>query len=93
MRVKVLEFDGYVDGYDREVTGNVIIDGADFEFILSTDNGMTSIYIIDANKCFASAEDADELADELGLVGFANYILYDEILSAVCEEYSLGDAN
>jgi hypothetical protein len=91
MKVKVLEFDGYVDGRDREVTGVVNIDGADFKFILSTDDGMTSIYITDANGCFASAEDNDELADELGLTGFDDYEVYDEILSAVCEEYSLAD--
>ena len=91
MRVKVLEFDGYVDGRDREVTGVVNIDSVEFNFILSTDDGMTSIYITDANKRFASAEDNDELVDELGLIGFDDYEVYDEILSAVCEEYSLDD--
>ena len=91
MRVNVLGFDGYVNGRDREVTGVVNIDGADFKFVLSTDDGMTSIYITDANGCFAAADDADELVDELGLSGFDEYELYDEILSAVCEEYSLAE--
>ena len=91
MRVNVLGFDGYVNGRDREVTGFVNIDGADFKFDLSTDDGMTSIYISDANDCYAAADDADELADELGLSGFDEYEVYDEILSAVCEKYSLAE--
>jgi hypothetical protein len=91
MRVKVLEFDGYVEGCDREVTGIVNIDGVDFEFTLSTYDGMTSIYITDDNGCCASAEDNDELVDELGLLGFADCEVYDAILCVVCEKYSLAD--
>ena len=83
--VKIVEIsNGWVDGMDREVNGLVEINGAVFNFELSTDDGMTSIYVKDENDCVASAEDADELADELGLQ-FDDEELYDDILNACIE--------
>jgi hypothetical protein len=83
--VKIVEIGiGWVEGMDREVNGLVEINGAVFNFELSTDDGMTSIYVKDENDCVASAEDADELADELGLQ-FDNEELYDDILNACIE--------
>ena len=83
--VKIVEIsNGWVEGMDREVNGLVEINGAVFNFELSTDDGMTSIYVKDENDCMASAENADELADELGLQ-FDDEDLYDDILTACIE--------
>ena len=90
--VKIVEIsNGWVEGMDREVNGLVEINGAVFNFELSTDDGMTSIYVKDENDCMASAENADELADELGLQ-FDDEDLYDDILTACIElGYELED--
>ena len=90
-RVKVLEFDGYVNGKERDVTGDVEIDGKEFNFVLTTEDGLTSITICDVRGGYALADDAEDLADELGLSGFDDDDVYDEILSAVCEKYSLAE--
>ena len=90
-RVKVLEFDGYVNGKERDVTGDVEIDGKEFNFVLTTEDGLTSITICDVRGGYALADDAEDLAVELGLSGFDEYEVYDEILSAVCEKYSLAE--
>lgn len=90
--VKIVEIgNGWVDGMDREVNGLVEINGAVFNFELSTDDGMTSIYVKDENDCVAPADDADELADELGLQ-FEDDELFDDILTACIDlGYALED--
>ena len=46
MKVEILDMNGcWVDGRDRGAEGRVEINGVEFNFDLTTEDGMTSIYI------------------------------------------------
>jgi len=69
------------DGYDRYVEGYYNVDNNNvYKFELETDDGFTSINLIDGDA-FINLEDADSLL-EFG-IEYNDAELYDEILSFV----------
>mgnify|MGYP001254544046 CR=1 FL=1 len=93
MKVEILDMNGgWVDGRDRGVEGRVEIDGVEFNFDLTTEDGMTSIYINKEenlqydNKSYvdASLEDDEDLF-MLYDISDEDLVIYDTILDAVCD--------
>ena len=72
MKIEILE----LEGRRRNGNGVVSIDGVEYNFDLKTDDGMTSIYLIDGDNRY-NLEDDDDL-EEIGIED--GYEIYDEII-------------
>ena len=91
MKVEILDMNGcWVDGRDRGAEGRVEINGVEFNFDLTTEDGMTSIYInkkdneIWDNRSYVDA--SLECDEDLGMYGISEedgIWIYDEILEHV----------
>ena len=93
MKVEILDINGgWVDGRDRGAEGRVEIDGVEFNFDLTTEDGMTSIYInkkdneIWYNRSYVDASlECDEDLDMYDISEDEGEEIYDAILDAVCD--------
>tara|TARA_B100000073_G_C23313788_1_gene403858 strand:- start:24 stop:329 length:306 start_codon:yes stop_codon:yes gene_type:complete len=91
MKVEILDMNGcWVDGRDRGAEGRVEINGVEFNFDLTTEDGMTSIYInkkdneIWDNRSYVDASlECDEDLDMYGISEEDGIWIYDEILEEV----------
>ena len=91
MKVEILDMNGcWVDGRDRGAEGRVEINGVEFNFDLTTEDGMTSIYInkkdneIWDNRSYVDASlECDEDLDMYGISEEDGIWIYDEILEHV----------
>ena len=73
--------DGY-DGFERHVTGNIDLGGNNvYKFELETDDGFTSIHLIDGDA-FINLEEEDD-CEQFGLTEDDGIEIYDEILDFV----------
>ena len=97
MKVEILDMNGcWVDGRDRGAEGRVEINGVKFNFDLTTEDGMTSIYINkeenflsfyflpDRSYVNANLEDAEDLF-MLYDISDEDLVIFDTILTAVCD--------
>jgi hypothetical protein len=92
MKVEILKMDGWVKGRDREVSGEVTVNGVEYEFELETDDGMTSIWIskedneIWYNRSWVPASlECDEDLDMYDISEEEGEEIYDAILASVCD--------
>ena len=69
------------NGFDRGVSGTIDINGKVFLFNLYTEDGFTSIYIINNGSEF-NLEDEDDV-EALGLTGFTDCEIYDFIINTL----------
>ena len=91
MKVEILDMNGcWVDGRDRGAEGRVEINGVEFNFDLTTEDGMTSIYInkkdneIWDNRSYVDASlECDEDLDMYDISEEDGIWIYDEILEEV----------
>jgi|TARA_R100000030_G_C3181684_1_gene106019 hypothetical protein len=91
MKVEILDMNGcWVDGRDRGAEGRVEINGVEFNFDLTTEDGMTSIYInkkdneIWDNRSYVDASlECDEDLDMYDISEEDGIWIYDEILEHV----------
>ena len=93
MKVEILDMNGcWVDGRDRGAEGRVEINGVEFNFDLTTEDGMTSIYINKEenlqydNRSYvdASLEDDEDLF-MLYDISDDDLVIFDTILTEVSE--------
>jgi hypothetical protein len=89
---KIVIAEGWVEGRDREVSGEVTVNGVEYEFELETEDGMTSIHIskedneIWYNRSWVPASlECDEDLDMYGISEEEGEEIYDAILASVCD--------
>ena len=93
MKVEILDMNGcWVDGRDRGAEGRVEINGVKFNFDLTTEDGMTSIYINKEenlqydNRSYVNANlEDDEDLFMLYDISDEDLVIFDTILTAVCD--------
>ena len=93
MKVEILDINGgWVDGRDRGAEGRVEIDGVEFNFDLTTEDGMTSIYINkehnetwDDRYFVPACLECDEDLDMYDISEDDGEEINDTILTAVCD--------